>query len=225
MKYNRIFEGDKNHCFLIDLIVAYNRFTIIILRLIFCILGVLLLAVKQNEKSKLEFLLAKFHSDPNVTDKEGKTPLDLSNDPDIIQLLLKHGAKAANVYKKHSKLIGKLSSERPPHLPLFVLIIGDGGVGKSTLLQSILSSKGFWSIFQRARPVDGVDARTVGIIPHEVYTKEFGRIIYFDFAGQKEFYTSHCAILENAVQTSPPIIILCAKLVESEQAIIDSIVG
>ncbi len=175
-----------------------------------------------SDDSKVEFLLAECHSDPNVTDKEGKTPLDLANDPKIIKLLLKHGAKAANVYKEHSKLIGKLSSERPPHLPLSVLIIGDGGVGKSTLLKSILSPKGFWSKLQKAKPVDGVDARTVGIIPYEIYTKEFGRIIYFDFAGQKEFYTSHCAILENAVQTSPPIIILCAKLVESEQAIIDS---
>ncbi len=175
----------------------------------------------------MEFLLAECHSDPNVTDKEGKTPLDLSNDPKIIKLLLKHGAKVANVYQEHSKLIGKLSSERPPHLPLFVLI---SRVGKSTLLKSILSPKGWsiwspwsiWSIFQKARPVGDVDARTVGIIPYKVYTKEFGRIIYFDFAGQKEFYTSHCAILENAVQTSPPIIILCAKLVESEQAIINS---
>ena len=171
----------------------------------------------------VEFLLAECHSDPNVTDKEGKTPLDLTNDPTIIKLLLKHGAKATNVYKEHSKLIGRLSSERPPHLPLSVLIIGDGGVGKSTLLKSILSPKGLWSWFQKARPVDGVDARTVGIIPYEVYTKEFGRIIYFDFAGQKEFYTSHCAILENAVQTSPPIIILCAQLKESEQVIIDSV--
>ena len=157
-----------------------------------------------------------------MTDEKGKTPLDLANDPKIIKLLLKHGAKAANVYKEHSKLIGKLSSKRRPHLPLSVLIIGDGGVGKSTLLKSILSPKGFWSKLQKARPVDGVDAKTVGIIPYEVYTKEFGRIIYFDFAGQNEFYTSHCAILENAVQISPPIIILCAKLVESEQAIIDS---
>ncbi len=170
-------------------------------------------------------LLAECHSDPNVTDKEGKTPLDLANDPEIIKLLLKHGAKAANVYKEHSKLIGNLSSEQPPHIPLSVLIIGNGGVGKSTLLKSILSSpKGFWSwrLFQKSTPVDGVDSRTVGIIPFDVYTEEFGRIIYFDFAGQKEFYTSHCAILENAVQTSPPIIILCAKLVESDQAIIDS---
>ncbi len=184
--------------------------------------GVFLLAVKHDQDSTVEFFLAECHCDPNVTDKEGKTPLDLSNDPTIIKLLLKHGAKAANVYKEHRKLIGTLSSERPPHLPLSVLIIGDGGVGKSTLLKSILSSKGLWSVFQKARPVDDVDTRTVGIIPYEVYTKEFGRIIYFDFAGQKDFYASHCAILENAIQTSPPIIILCAELVESEQAIIDS---
>ena len=181
-----------------------------------------MLAVKLKQDSRVKFILAECHCDPNVTDEEGKTPLDLANDPKIIKLLLKHGAKATNVYKKHSKLIGKLSSEQPPHLPLSVLIIGDGGVGKSTLLKSILSPKGFWSKLQKARPVDGVDAKTVGIIPYEIYTKEFGRITYFDFAGQKEFYTSHCAILENAVQTSPPIIIFCAKLVETEQVIIDS---
>ncbi len=180
--------------------------------------------MEHGQKAGVEILLAECHSDPNImTDEEGKTPIDLANDPEIIKLLLKHGAKAANVYKEHSKLIGKLSSEQPPNLPVFGLIIGDGGVGKSTLLKSILSpSKGFWSPFQKARPVDGVDARTVGIIPYEIYTKECGRIIFFDFAGQKKFYTSHCAILENAVQTSPPIIILCANLVESEQAIIDS---
>ncbi len=118
----------------------------------------------------MEFLLANFHIDPNVTDEEGKSPLNLANDPEIIKLLLKHGAKAANVYKEHSKLIGKLSSERPPHLPLSVLVIGDGGVGKSTLLKSIHSSKGFWSKLQKARPVDGVDARTVGIIYRTKYT-------------------------------------------------------
>ncbi len=157
-----------------------------------------------------------------MTDEEGKTPLDLANNPDIIKLLLRHGAKAANVYKEYRKHIGTLSFEQLPHLPLSVFLTGNGGVGKSTLLKSILSSKGFLAKVQKAEPVDGVDARTVGIIPYDVYTKDFGRIIYFDFAGQKEFYTSHSAILENAVQTSPPIIILCAKLLESEQAIIDS---
>ena len=171
----------------------------------------------------MKFLLTECQSNSNVTDEDGKTLVDLSSNPDIIRLLFQHGAKADKVYKKHSQLIGKISSERPPDLPLYTFIVGESGVGKSTLLKSLLTSKGFLAKLRRkAKPVEDVDQMTVGIIPYEVYTKEFGKIIFFDFAGQKEFYTSHSAILENAVHTSPPIVILCANLVESEQAITDS---
>ena len=159
-----------------------------------------------------------------MTDSEGNTPLALANDPDITILLLKHGAKAENVYKTHSKQIGKLSSERPPEIPLPILITGDGGVGKSTFLKSMLSSKGFLTFFSKAKPVTGVDEKTVGIIPYEVVTKEFGRVTCHDFAGQHEFYASHCAILENALQISPPVILYLADLQEEdEQKTIDSI--
>ncbi len=161
-------------------------------------------------------------TDPNMTDQYGNTLIDLADDPCIISLLLKYGAKTDDVYNKHSKLIGKLSSERPPDLPLYTLITGDGGVGKSTLLKSLLTTKGFLAKLQKAKPVSGVDQKTVGIIPYEVYTKEFGKIIFFDFAGQKEFYASHCAILENAVQISPPLVLLCASLVENEEALCNS---
>ena len=169
-----------------------------------------------------KFLLDKCQSNPNVTDEQGRTPLDLSNVSDITILLLKHGAMADNVYKSHNKLIGKLSSERPPDNLLPVFITGDGGVGKSTMLKSMLSSKGFRANFSKAKPVTGVDEKTVGIIPHEIVTKEFGRVICYDFAGQQEFYASHSAVLENAVQTSPPIIIYLAHLQASEQKITDS---
>ena len=159
-----------------------------------------------------------------MTDSEGNTPLALANHPDITILLLKHGAKAENVYKTHSKRIGMLSSERPPEIPLPILITGDGGVGKSTFLKSMLSSKGFLAIFSRPKPVTGVDEKTVGIIPYEVVTKEFGRVTCHDFAGQHEFYASHCAILENALQISPPIILYLADLrEEDEQKTIDSL--
>ena len=184
----------------------------------------LLHASKSGHLAEATFLLTECHADPNVTDSEGNTPLALTNDPDITILLLKHGAKAENVYKTHSKQIGKLSSERPPEIPLTILITGDGGVGKSTFLKSMLSSKGFLAIFSKAKPVTGVDEKTVGIIPYEVVTKDFGRVICHDFAGQHEFYASHCAILQNALQTSPPIILYLADLrEEDEQKTVDSI--
>ena len=186
-------------------------------------IDIILQEVKQNRIEKVEFLLTECQSNPNATDEDGSSLVDLSRNPGIICLLLYHGAKVDKVYKKHSKLIGKISSEQPPDLPLYTLIVGNSGVGKSTLLKSLLTSKGFLARLRReAKPVEGVDQKTIGIIPYEVYTKEFGKIIFFDFAGQKEFYTSHCAILENAIQTSPPIVFLCANLVESEQAITDS---
>ena len=170
------------------------------------------------------FLLTECHADPNVTDSEKNTPLALANDPEITILLLKHGAKAENVYKTHSKQIGKLSSERPPEIPLPILITGDGGVGKSTFLKSMLSSKGFLAFFSKPKPVTGVDEKTVGIIPYEVVTKDFGRVTCHDFAGQHEFYASHCAVLENALQISPPIILYLADLrEEDEQKTVDSI--
>ena len=182
----------------------------------------LLHAVKSSHSPEVEFLLSECHADPNITVK-GNTPLlTLATDPVIVVQLLRHGAQADNVYKVHSKHIGKLSSERPPDNPLAIFITGDGGVGKSTFLKSMLSSKGLMAIFSKAKPVSGVDEKTVGIIPYEIVTKEFGRVICYDFAGQHEFYASHCAILENAVRTSPPIIIYLADLRESEQKMADS---
>ena len=182
----------------------------------------LLHAVKGSHSPEVEFLLSECHADPNITDKDNTPLLALATDPVIVVQLLRHGAQADNVYKVHSKHIGKLSSERPPNNPLAIFITGDGGVGKSTFLKSMLSSKGLMAIFSKAKPVSGVDEKTVGIIPYEIVTKEFGRVICYDFAGQHEFYASHCAVLENAVRTSPPIIIYLADLRESEQKMADS---
>ena len=182
----------------------------------------LLHAVKCGHSPELEFLLSEYHADSNVTDKDNTPLLALATDHVIAVQLLKHGAQADNVYKTYSKHIGKLSSKLPPDNPLAIFITGDGGVGKSTFLKSMLSSKGFMARFSKAKPVSGVDEKTVGIIPYEIVTETFGRVICYDFAGQQEFYASHCAILQNAVRTSPPIIVYLADLTMSEQKMTNS---
>ena len=182
----------------------------------------LLHAVKCGHFLEVEFLLSECHADPNETDKENTTLLALATDTMIVVQLLKHGAQADNVYKAHSKHIGKLSSERPPDNPLAIFITGDSGVGKSTFLKSMLSFKGFMARFAKDKPVSGVVEKTVGIIPYEIVTEKFGRVICYDFAGRQEFYASHCAVLENAVRTSPLIIVCLVDLTESEQKMTNS---
>ena len=156
----------------------------------------LLHAVKCGHCPEAEFLLSECHANPNMTDKGNTAFLTLAKDSKLVVQLLKHGAQAENVYKTHSRHIGELSSEQPLDNVLSVFITGNRGAGKSTFIKSIVSTKGLKAFFSKSKPVSDVDKKTVGIIPYEIVTKEFGRIICYDFAGYQEFYTNDCAVLQ-----------------------------
>ena len=51
-------------------------------------------------------------------------------------------------------------------------------------------------------PESDVTPHTAGIIPTVHQTKENGRFLYFDFAGDREYYSSHSAILEMVSQST-----------------------
>ena len=72
-----------------------------------------------------------------------------------------------------------------------MFLLGDSGVGKSTLTEVIKqrSQGGVW--FGKYRWVSGVEPLTAGIIPHRLEHKELGNIILHDLAGQPEYYSSH----------------------------------
>ena len=190
---------------------------------IFFCTGCLFKSIEINQTIITQYLLEELNCDTNVKDKDGQSPLPhLAKDQQMIRLLLKHGAHVDNVYKRYSSLLGKLASEHPPENPVSIFLIGDSGAGKSTLLKAMQSSRGFRANFGAAKPVTGVVEKTVGIVPQEIVTKEFGRVICYDFTGQQDFYASHCAFLENMRQTSPPIIIYLAHLQSGDQKIVNS---
>ena len=156
-----------------------------------------------------------------MSNNDEQTPLDLTTNDDIVRSLLKNGARADNVYKAHRKVLGKLSSMHALENPLPILITGNGGVGKSTFLKALLKGLSFGQFLgiTKAKPVVGVDERTVGIIPHLYDTKNFGRVAVYDFAGQEEFCASHSAVLQNTIHTSPPVVVFCSDLQKSEEEI------
>ena len=95
-----------------------------------------------------------------------------------------------------------------------IFLLGDSGVGKSTLTEVIKqrSEGGVW--FGQFRWVSGVEPLTAGIIPHRLEHKELGNIILHDLAGQPEYYSSHIAVLENITQSSAAVFIVVVKLSE-----------
>ena len=167
-----------------------------------------------------KLLLEEGRIDPNAKNNDGQTPLDLTRRADVIRELIRHGANPQDVYKTHGKVLGKRSSKQPLQTPVKLFMVGNPSAGKSTLTKALQSEAfGLKRITKRIVKVSGVDEKTAGIVPHEFESKTYGRVTLYDFAGQREFYGSHAALLQNAIQTSTPIFLLVVDLSESNDDI------
>ena len=131
-----------------------------------------------------------------IRNASGMTPIDLATgdarltlDQYIKQnqdkILVNYGIMQKHAKKKYS---GAQHMTR-------VFVIGNPGAGKSTLIES-LRREGFfdflWKVSESVVPL-----HTAGIIPSIHVSKHYGRVMFYDFAGDPEYYSSHAAILEN----------------------------
>ena len=152
--------------------------------------------------------------DPNSVAYDGRTPLDITNNPQLIRLLLNYGAKPFPARLQDS----------PADADIKMFFLGNPGVGKSTLVKA-LSIKGsrFSRIKHRFTKVIDVDEKTAGIIPHDIQSEALGRVTMYDFAGHQEFYAGHDALLHNSMKGSPSIIILVFDMSKEEEKIRETV--
>ena len=178
------------------------------------------LASQYKNTRVLRFLISEAQCDPNVRNNDGQTPIQLTSDPDTIRELIKNGANTTDMYKDYGHLLGHSFTQQLPN-PVKVLIVGDPSSGKSTLTESLKNE----SIFNRIvkSKVGGVSEKTAGIISHQFHSKKLGHICIFDFAGQREFYNSHGALLQNSTQSSAPIFLIVVDLCKSDKEITSNI--
>ena len=80
-----------------------------------------------------------------------------------------------------------------------IFVIGNPGAGKSSLVET-LKREGFFESFRRVSE-SSVPLHTAGIVPSIHTSKHYGRSLFYDFAGDPEYYSSHAAILENLVSS------------------------
>lgn len=130
----------------------------------------------------MTYLLENCNCDPNCITVDGKTPLDVVKKPEHLRLLLKHGATPT--YTHMNKCFPQEFEKQPAEMSIKMFVLGDPGVGKSTLIKSMKTEGAIFSrIKHRFTKVTDVDERTAGIIPYDVQSKIFGRVItgYFRF--------------------------------------------
>ena len=158
------------------------------------------------------YLLKEARCNPNSTTSNGDTPLTIARDPSIIRELLRHGADPKNDYAKCSKYLPSQCPTQPAESVVNVFVVGDTGAGKSTLTKALKvkeESSGRWSRFvNRTTKVSDVEEKTAGIVPHKLESKRFGAVTLYDFAGHKEFYANHDAVVRNTVTGSSAAIFL-----------------
>ena len=173
-------------------------------------------------------------ADAIATDNDGATPLQHAcqynngnrNVP-VVKYLLSIPT-VVNYYIKESSCSSLLSGgaendgaavyERvhvPHHVGSFVnvFLLGDSGVGKTTLCQAIKDRSDVNIESDRAH-VQEVKLHTAGIVPNKLYDKSLGNVIIHDFAGQKEYYSSHAAVLESLLEKSGAVFVVVINLTQ-----------
>ena len=155
--------------------------------------------------------------DPNSVTRDGRTPLDMTNDSKLIRLLLNHGAKPNSCFPTRLR-------DSPADAAIKMFVLGNPGVGKSTLVKAVSTKgSGFSRIKQRFTKVTDVEEKTAGIIPYDIHSEALGRVTMFDFAGHREFYAGHDALLHNSMRGSPSIIALVVDMSEKEGKIRETV--
>ena len=128
-----------------------------------------------------------------VRNRSGKTSLDVADPFSKMILSQKVSAKIHGYYDSVQRYAKQKYSSAKPITRVFVL--GNPGAGKSSLVET-LKREGFVDSFKRVSE-SSVPPHTAGIVPTIHDSKLYGRVLFYDFAGDAEYYSSHAAILEN----------------------------
>ena len=112
----------------------------------------------------------------------------------------------------------------PTDASINMFVMGNSGVGKSTLIKAISTeAQGLSRLRHRISKVKDVDQKTAGIIPYELQSKVLGRVSLYDFAGHKEYYAGHNALLANTMTNSSSVIALLVDMRDEEEKIRETV--
>ena len=182
---------------------------------------VLHVAVKNGNLDLVSSLLSdyKVYSQPRNT--SGHTPLyyaSTNRRSRIVAELVKHNCNPATVDEDY-KVLEQISHRKLSEGSLTkVFVIGNKCAGKSTLIEALKNETQQDPYFN-----DKVTSHTAGIVPSVHQSEQYGRVLFYDFAGDCEYYSSHAAALERLLTSSHHIFLLVVDFSEQEETILQAL--
>jgi ankyrin repeat protein/GTPase SAR1 family protein len=131
----------------------------------------------------------------------GDTARDIAQDEHVGYCLHAYIRENKGKIYTYKKILGHAEKKHPNAMNIArVFVIGNPGAGKSSFVES-MKREGFFASFRRVSD-STVPLHTAGIVPSIHTSKHYGRVLFYDFAGNPEYYSSHAAILENLASSN-----------------------
>ena len=154
-----------------------------------------------GQSISVELLLFKYNVPIFVRNKSGRTAIDLARDDDVKLVFKQYMQSEQNKIQSDYRMLQNLSQQKYSGSKSItrVFIVGNSGSGKSTLIKSLQERRLLSYYF--SVPETDVQPNTTGIVPSPPYHSKDAILLYYDFAGHREYYSSHAAILEQISQS------------------------
>ena len=154
----------------------------------------------------LHTLLHNYNAPVFVRNSSGQTAVDVAKNETIRSILQRY------IQEQHKSIVYEYKEVQDLSVKKYsgaqkltrVFVVGNVESGKSTLIESLKRDGLFSFVYSYFYPVSEatVPPHTSGIIPSVHYSKTIGRVLYYDFAGDPEYYSSHSAIISNLMQSN-----------------------
>ena len=157
------------------------------------------IAAMHEQEQCVIMLLYTYDAPIYLRNNAGKTARDMAKSSDIKALIDDYFKKNQGSIQSSYKELQLLSSQKYSGRQRLtrVFVVGNSMSGKSTLIESF-KREGFFPSLRQVSEYT-VPLYTSGIIPSVHHSKTIGRVLYYDFAGDPKYYSSHSAIISNVM--------------------------